>query len=374
MEKPAAKKIIVISAINIFTAGMLSIVRDFLSALVAGEAFLRGEFRVVVFCHSNSLYAGFPSKNIIFIEKPLSRKSWFFRLFYEYIWFWFWSLFNDVYFWFSAHDVTPNVRAEHRAVYCHNSAPFYDGPHLWRYAPTFEIFRLFYGCFYRINLKMNDHVIVQQQWMREEFVHRFGCAPAKVIVARPETVASPSRAAAGKRLPSSKTTLIFPAYPRAYKNFDVIIDAMRGLEDVPIELLLTFSGKESPYALKVYRELRYSKNIRFTGFLTREKLFAAYADVDALVFPSKLESWGLPLSEFRSFGKPIFAADLPYAKETLSGYGNASYFQPDDAAALGRLLRRFALSRDFIPTCYNIRYSRPFAENWDDLLELIGLT
>lgn len=367
-------KTVVISAINIYSSGPLVIVRDFLSALVRGEAFLRGDMKIILFCHSTEHYTDFPSRNILFIPKPLSKKNWFIRLFYEYFWFWWWSILNKPDYWISLHDLTPNVRAEHRIVYCHQSAPFYKGKQAWRYAPGFEMFRRFYKYFYRINLKKNEHIIVQQQWLRDAFAEEFGCDPRKITVARPETFQSeipPTPQAKSRPL---LTTLIYPAFPRVFKNHEILLATMRKLADAPVKLLLTFAGTENAYAHKLAREASGVANVELTGFLSREALFQLYSDIDAMVFPSKLETWGLPLSEFRSFNKPIFAADLPYAKETLSGYKQACFFDPDDAAGLAALLRKFALQREFSPTRFDIVYSPPFTQNWDELIGSIGLS
>jgi len=46
------------------------------------------------------------------------------------------------------------------------------------------------------------------------------------------------------------------------------------------------------------------------------------------VFPSLLETWGLPISEAKEYAKPIILADLPYAHETLGSYNCARFFNP----------------------------------------------
>ena len=348
------------------------VARDFMAALLAGEQFRCGELKVVLFCHSAELYKDLARENLTLIAKPLSRKSWLIRIFYEYIWFWFWSLGRDVDCWVSLHDVTPNVKAARRAVYCHNPAPFYSGASTWRYAPGFQVFRHLYEYFYRINLQKNDWVIVQQQWLKDAFVERFGCRPEKVVVARPEetgSIAFPPPSALG----GAVKTLVFPAYPRVFKNHKVLVEAMRRLGDVPLKLIMTFSGGENAYARKVAASAAGLANVELGGFLSRDKLFQVYSDADAMLFPSKLETWGLPLSEFRLTGKPVFAADLPYARESLSGYTNVCYFNPDDAEGLARLLRAFSAG-EFAPKVYETVYAQPFAKGWAGLLTLMGLT
>ncbi|WP_236300697.1 glycosyltransferase, partial [Enterobacter bugandensis] len=44
-----------------------------------------------------------------------------------------------------------------------------------------------------------------------------------------------------------------------------------------------------------------------------------------IVFPSYIESYGLPLIEAASLGKKIICSDLPYSRDVLSGYEGAIF-------------------------------------------------
>ncbi|MCS3171678.1 glycosyltransferase [Bacteroides thetaiotaomicron] len=85
------------------------------------------------------------------------------------------------------------------------------------------------------------------------------------------------------------------------------------------KVVLTISGQENKYAQWLYKKFGSVSSIEFAGFMSREKLFGYYHAVDCLVFPSKVETWGLPVSEFMATGKPMLLADLPYAHETAAG-------------------------------------------------------
>ena len=56
---------------------------------------------------------------------PNGRKNYLFRLYYEYIYFYFKFKSSNIYLWLSLHDITPNDKAEKKAVYCHNPMMFY---------------------------------------------------------------------------------------------------------------------------------------------------------------------------------------------------------------------------------------------------------
>jgi glycosyltransferase involved in cell wall biosynthesis len=367
-------KHVVLSAINVHTGGPLTIVRDVLRAMCSTPAFRRKDYDVILFCHRSEHYADLAVPGLALIEKPLSRKSWVFRLFFEYVWFRIWSNGREIDVWFSLHDVTPNVRAQRRFVYCHNPAPFYSGPSVWRWEPSFELFRRYYKWLYLVNLRQNEAVVVQQEWMRRMFVERLGSDPARTIVARPvrRDAGPPIRVASGRG--GGEKLLLFPAAPRAFKNFEVLLRAMRRLEDQPVRLILTLSGDENRLSRSLRCRYGNLRNVDFIGFVEQRELFRLYGEVDAMVFPSLLESWGLPLSEFRQCGKPIFAADRDYAREALLGYENAAFFDPDDPQKLAAILGRFVTAGEFPRVVSESGAAPPFAANWEALLELLELT
>jgi glycosyltransferase involved in cell wall biosynthesis len=378
---------VVVSSTNLFLGGPLTVGREVMAALRASPQFERGELRVIVFCHRRALYADVADHpNLEWIELPHVRRNWLVRLFYEYVWFARWSRRRTIDLWISLQDLTPNVRAARRVVYCHNPAPFYDGPRRWLLDPRFEIFRLLYGLFYRINLGKNEFAIVQQQWMRSA-LGRYGFS--RVIVAQPvlssrassegpgragDHACSSCPAQPGPSLDArddSRVRVLYPVLPRSAKNHEVLVDAMHSLRDLPIELTLTFRGDENRYARMIHQRARGAANIRFVGFLSREELELEYARADALVFPSKLETWGLPLSEFRRYGKPIFAADLPYARETLGGYARSVFFDPASPAELARLLRMFCANEALPFETPPASTAPPFAADWNALVSML---
>lgn len=362
---------IVVSATNLFLGGPLTVGRELVAALRASNRFACGDLRVIVFCHRRDLYADIPAHpNLEWIEKPHVRRNWLVRIFYEYLWFRLWSRRRDIDLWISLQDVTPNVRAAHRVVYCHNPAPFYEGPTRWLLDPRFEVFRLLYGFFYRVNLSKNDYAIVQQQWMRDELEKRYGRAKRTTIVAHP-VHASDDALAPTPRVPGALLRILYPVFPRSAKNHELLIEAMRELRDLPIELTLTFTGDETRYARMIRRTAQGHKNIRFTGFLPLAELEREYERAEVLVFPSKLETWGLPLSEFRRFGKPILAADLPYAREALGGYPHSVFFDPESPAALATLLRTYCKSGALPYETPPQEVAPPFAADWNALVSAL---
>ncbi|MDZ6448558.1 glycosyltransferase, partial [Escherichia coli] len=117
-----------------------------------------------------------------------------------------------------------------------------------------------------------------------------------------------------------------------------IIRAAQILQDKNIHFYLTFDGTENKYAKRIYKLASELKNVHFLGYLNATEMVSFYQDSDIICFPSKLETWGLPLSEAKTYKKWIFAADLPYAHEVLYNYSKTRYFPFDDEKILVRYI------------------------------------
>ena len=157
------KKTIVLSGINLFEAGPLSIFYDCLDALVG--AGVCNNHHVVAFVHRAELFSKYIGL-IKIIELPKSRNNYIYRLYYEFIQFNRYSKKNNVDIWISLHDITPRVKAKKLYTYCHNPTPFMPKDlSKIKYSIKIVLFSLFYRYLYRININKTDAVIVQQDWI-----------------------------------------------------------------------------------------------------------------------------------------------------------------------------------------------------------------
>ena len=101
-------------------------------------------------------------------------------------------------------------------------------------------------------------------------------------------------------------------------------------------LTLTISPNESKYTQELSKYAIDNKlDITFRGSLPREKVFEFYTN-SVLVFPSYLESFGLPLLEARLIGAPIIASDTSFSREILEGYDNAVFFSEMNSESMGQ--------------------------------------
>lgn len=287
---------------------------------------------------NNKNFFNYP--NIEFLEFPKSKKSWFYRLYYEYFFFKKLSLQLKPDIWISLHDITPNVIVKKQFVYLHHPTTLFT-PSLtdWYFNPKIGLFHLFYDWLFQININKNHTVFVQQQWIKSIFEKRFSINTIKI--ASPTFVEKYLDINSDILLDSTKFHFFFPSYPRSFKNHELIIEALEYLtEETRKKIKIHFTTiKNNPdkYATFLYKNFKHLDEIEFHGILKRPEVLFLFKNTDALLFPSKVETWGLPISEAKAFNKPMLLANLPYAKEAVGNYQKVSFFalnSPDELAKL----------------------------------------
>lgn len=369
--KYGKKKTIVFSGINLFEGGPLSIYYDCLDAIVRSS--ILKICHIVAFVHKKELFIKY--KDIVeLIELPKSRENYLYRLYYEYCYFYKFSKINNIDVWISLHDITPKVNARKLYTYCHNPSPFLKKDlKKIKYSWRVVAFSYFYRYLYRINIKSADAIIVQQDWMRQKFKQMYPVN--EVIVARPTNIDSKGfECENNNNNASDRPSFIYPAYPRFFKNHEIILKACELLEKdgyTDFEIWLTIDGSENKYSKLLKQKYEHLHTIKWYGLLTRDELFEKYRNSWYLIFPSTLETWGLPISEYKMTKRPMFLAELPYAHETVGSYSQVVFFDIQNDQELANLIRRCLIGENIFYGSKESRIDKPYFENWDELLQVI---
>ena len=339
----AVRRTIVVSGVNLRKGGTLTILRGCLEYL----SHRTDEYRVVALVHRRVL-CNYPG--IEYIEMPWCIRTWAHRLWAEYVTMHRISLKiaaedgHKVWLWLSMHDTTPRVEAEHQEVYCHTSFPFMR----WRlrdFRMDFKIplFSMLTRWAYRINVHRNDCLIVQQEWFRDAMSRLLDVPKEKIRVIPPQVPSLDEWKQTLSDIQTDSNMFIYASTPDCHKNFETLCEAARLLEQEVgkncFKVVLTIRGTENRYAQWLYSRWRNVSSIDFYGYMTKNELFVAYRRAGTMVFPSRIETWGLPLSEYQTMnpeGK-ILAADLPYAHETAP---LAEYFPVMDSMVLKDRMRK----------------------------------
>ena len=357
-------KHLIVSAVNLVEGGTLEILRQCLRVAVKLEG-----WRVTAVVNDAAKVG---IEGVLYIERPDIKPSRLKRILFEY--FECAALAEELLpdFWLSLHDMTPSLGRLSgkipQAVYCHNAMCFYQMPwrEIWLDPEQILLIKL-YPILYRWNLRRNVAVVVQQDWLRREFRERFG--PSNLIVAHPLSEGSNrvARVRSGRRF-------FYPSFARVFKNFETVLLAWDLLCADPAwdgELTLTVDGSINRYSAWLMKRFGHLRNVRFIGRVPHAEVQALYKSNDCLVFASKLETWGMPISEAKEAGLSILAADLAYAHEAIGHYDGAAFFPVEDANALAALMRDFRKAQLQDVTAELPPVAAPFAEHWEGLLNLL---
>ncbi len=228
-----------------------------------------------------------------------------------------------------------------QVVYEHNALPFSE----YRFKP-WEAFRPWMtqqilGRMMRHSIRRAKKVLVQTNWMKDEIVRQCRIPENRVEVKFPPVEMLKT---APYRLDPDKPTFFYPANGSAYKNHKTLLKACALLKKQGIEnyqVVLTVTGEENEGIRAIQKEVeKMGLPIRFQGPMPRRALFDLYA-VSVLVFPSFIETIGLPLLEARSAGAWIVTSDCLYARDMVGDYERACFFSTFDPIDLSKKMRRF---------------------------------
>jgi len=148
----------------------------------------------------------------------------------------------------------------------------------------------------------------------------------------------PKKTDAVSKKPSGVFRFIYPASNEGHKNHLHLVKAWVLLAEVGHypELQLTLDAKQESLLRAIVE--RKKLNIKFLGSLAHQELLYIYQSVDALIFPSLFESYGLPLLEAASVDLPIIASERDYVRDLVEPNQT---FDPLSEVSIMRSVMRF---------------------------------
>lgn len=227
---------------------------------------------------------------------------------------------------FSLQNVLVPLCNIEQELYLHQPLPFVEYRFNFNENKLFWIYQHIIGRQIKKSVKKASKVIVQTNWMKEACIKQVGADSNKIDVQQPKI--DMKMIIPFVDTPEHRKNFFYPATPLEYKNHMVILEAFKMLQDEGItnyKITFTFNGDESEYAKKLYSYAQqYDLKVTFAGKLSREEVFKMYSK-SVLLFPSLIETFGMPLLEARLSGTPIIARDTSFAKEILKDYGNVMF-------------------------------------------------
>ncbi|AFS81914.1 glycosyltransferase family 4 protein [Candidatus Nitrosopumilus sediminis] len=158
-----------------------------------------------------------------------------------------------------------------------------------------------------------------------------------------------------------------------YKNVQVLIRAASIVsEEFPdFKIIVAGDGPYRNMLEKLAEELDVNENIEFRGYVTPKEKEVVIAESNAMLFPSKIEGFGLVMLEAFQQKKAVIASDIPPMSEIIQDGKNGFLLDADNekswAEKIKIMIKDHDLSQSMGNTAYGIldkKYStRSFYEN-----------
>lgn len=194
----------------------------------------------------------------------------------------------------------------------------------------------------RLVLEASAAVLTTSDWTRRWLVDHYDLAPDRVRVAPPGVDrASP---ATGSR---SGGELLSVAAVIPAKGHAALLDALTTMDDLPWRLVCAGALDLAPdHVARLRAQCHWagiSDRVAFVGALTDHDLDLAYAAADVLVHASRIETYGLVVTEALARALPVIATSVGGVDEAMGAAPDGTVpgllVSPTEPDALGGALR-----------------------------------
>lgn len=355
------KRTIVVNASALRSGGALTILRQFVSEIP------QDNFEYLIFVDESVSFSAL-KKNIQIVK--VSTRSFIRRFIWDAMGLNNWIKRNHIHPLAAISLQNTNFRLNERCpnfIYYHQPLPFYKNKwSLFRQKErSLWFYKYIYPFFVNLFINSRTEIFVQLEFIRNGFAERFSFDKNKIHVVFPNLEIPQPVPNPKIQIDKEAINLFYPAASIIYKNHQVLIDSLsvidKGLK--PDVVLYLTIGKDELKINDVYKNIR----IVFLGKITHEQVVWLYEQVDALVFPSYVETLGLPLIEAASLGLHVIASDLAYSREVLEGYQGVTYVPYNNANEWSRKIEEICSdkNRRFEP------FTRRGNKSWKDFFAII---
>lgn len=186
-------------------------------------------------------------------------------------------------------------------------------------------------------LRLARRVIVTSPETGVLLAQDYGVAQSRIRVVEPGT--DPAPLAGGSRDSAPNLLCVASLTPR--KGHEVLLRALAPLVDRAWHLVCVGSGERSAHTAAALRDLTarlgLDERVRFTGAVDEPRLQDLYRRADLFVLPTRLEGYGMVLTEALAHGLPVVSTrvgPIPRLVPREAGI----LVEPDDPPELGRAL------------------------------------
>lgn len=187
-----------------------------------------------------------------------------------------------------------------------------------------------------------------------------GADPSRIAVVPLAAPPAIDPAALHERPLDAPLALLWAGSFSAMKGAHYLLDAWRRLKAGPAARLNVYGQVDLPADL-----VGAPEGVVFHGSVPQARLFAAYAQADALVFPTLSDGFGMVVLEAMAHGLPVIATDQAGAAECVTPE-NGLVVPAADAGALADALRRCLDDRERLAAMRRAALDTARTRQWSD--------
>ncbi|HGF8082629.1 glycosyltransferase [Enterococcus faecium] len=267
--------------------------------------------------------------NIKVYVYPEIKKSWLKRLNFD---FYFGKKiineFNPDIYLSLQNTATLGVKAT-QIVYLHQCLPYQKERNFSLFKKEeykYAIYQRYIGTIYNFLFRVTAaNIIVQTKWMKSTLQSKLSNSIYQIY---PNLIIENNK---DFKLATKPIKFFYPAADLLYKNHEIIFEAVNKLVKKNV-------GDFKVYLTINKKEIKNEEFYCFLGNIPQEEVFSYYQN-SVLLFPSYIETYGLPLKEAQFFGTPILASKTDFSKEVLTGYSKKKFFHKYSSDELSILMK-----------------------------------
>lgn len=361
-------KIIFVNATALTSGGGLSTLKQFIQNIPINQ-----KNTYYIFCSDYSLEKDYPKSNIEYVYP--NYKVGMKRIYWDFYGLKKWSynkkIIPDLIISLQNTTIRFNNKNIPQISYIMQAIPFVNKK--WnlfnKQERTLWFYRNIYPLFMSMYLGEKHYVVTQSKWIKEEFSKKFKFPLEKIFPIRP--IINLDKPTTKKDLDKNNFNIFCPSSAFVYKNNIEIVNALIYLKSInqdisKFKIYITLKEEDDPTLYHTIIENNINNNFSFIGRISYDEMLSYYTECDVVVFPSYLETFGLPLLEAASFGKAIIASNEGYAKEVIGNYSGSKLLDINSPQKWGESLILEYNERNSYDT-----YTANFKESWDDMFILI---
>jgi glycosyltransferase involved in cell wall biosynthesis len=190
----------------------------------------------------------------------------------------------------------------------------------------------------------NANIVVVQTPSMHAALNKSKLVPEKTVLVLPftNTESRYQRDIRPRVLRQTSIVFLYVASGEPHKNHKCLIEAWcRLAQEGHFPTLLLTLDANAHKELCIWIDQRtavFRLDVKNLGVQPHKEILRLYTQVDAVIFPSTFESFGIPLIEAKQAGLPVLAAELDYVRDVVDP---EQVFDATSPVSIARAVKRF---------------------------------